>query len=128
MEIKITEFFVFADPAEYSASRMELGDDAGRITWQAAKDADFQLLTNDAEREAFRNHIKDFGAWDAAEIAAMSDSDLNALFIQLIAGDIRESGMTENSADEFAAWETRSDGGGRMFRGDDGEVYYLLGS
>lgn len=127
MELRITEFFIDADPFVYSHSIAEGGPRAGAHTWQAAKDSDFQLLATNDERDAFRAHIKGFGAWDAAEIAGFSDNELNALCIQLIAGDIRASGITENSADEFAAWEMRSNGGGCMSRGDDGEVYYHLG-
>jgi len=96
MEIDITRFYNEAAPMDYSASVMEIGDDAGPSTWRAAmEDApDYNLLDTNDKREAFRRHISGFGAWSAEEIAAWSDTELNALFMQLISGDIR-SGETD---------------------------------
>jgi len=95
-DINITRFYNEAAPMDYSASVMEIGANAGRDTWQAAvEDApDYNLLNNDDDRDEFRAHVKGFGAWSDEEIAAWSDTELNALFIQLISGDIR-SGETD---------------------------------
>ncbi|WP_196301891.1 hypothetical protein, partial [Streptococcus pneumoniae] len=64
---------------------------AGRDTWRhAVEDApDYNLLDTDDKRDEFRAHVKGFGAWSDEEIAAWSDVELNALFMQLISGDIR---------------------------------------
>jgi hypothetical protein len=129
LELKITEFFDCADPFTYSHSIAEGGPHAGRNTWQAAKDADFQLLTTDDAREEFRQHIKDFGAWDDAQIAAYTDNELNALCIQLVSGDIREAGLDASEPD-WAAYEACAAEGscaGNLFKGDDGEIYYTIG-
>lgn len=131
MEIDITAFFENAAPADYSASPFELGQDAGRITWNAAKQdsADYVLIQTDEQREAFRAHVKGFGAWDDAEIAAWDDTELNALFIQLISGDMREADLhADMTDDEWVAYETDENAVGNIYRGDDGRVYYYLGN
>lgn len=95
MGLNITHFFRTATPKDYSASVAEIGNNAGAYTWQAAIDdsEDYPLLNSDDNRQEFRDYIKGFGAWDDAEIAAMNDTALNALLIQMISGDIREAGL-----------------------------------
>jgi len=133
MELDITRFFAVADPFQYSASRMELGQNAANITWDHARaDAsDYNLLNDDESRDAMRAHIKGFGAWDEAEIAAMSDQDLNALLIQMISGDMREGGLdSDPTLADWAAYEdaaTSGNVGGRINRGDNGRIYYYIG-
>jgi hypothetical protein len=125
MEINITEFYTVADPATYSASKAELGDNAGAITWNAAKEADFNLLDNADKLDAMRAWARASGGWDAAEIAAWTDNELNALFIQLISGDICEKG-----ADTWAEYQEQSEAGqvsGCLFEGISGAIYYYLG-
>lgn len=132
MELNITEFFNHARPAYYSASAAELGDDAGRITWANAIGAASQwpdwLNTEDA-REEFRVYMRGFGAWDEAEIAPWTDEELTALLIQMISGDIRESGLQDGKT-----WpECLSDAeagrvSGNLYRGDTGGIFYYIGS
>lgn len=95
MEINITKFFNEAAPMDYSASVAEIGNDAGPSTWSASNEDshDYFMLDTDEKREAFRNHVKGFGAWSDEEIAAWTDTELNALFIQLVSGDMREAGL-----------------------------------
>lgn len=131
MEINITHFFRNAAPMDYSASVAEIGQDAGTSTWNAAKDdsEDYPLIDTDEKREALRAHIKGFGAWDAEEIARMTDTDLNALFIQMVSGDIRESGIDTANPDWKAYEEKVEQGqiGGSFWPGDDGDIYYAIG-
>jgi len=96
IDIDISRFIREAAPMDYSASVAEIGPNAGRDTWQAAmEDApDYNLLNTDEQRDEFRAHVRGSGAWSAEEIAAWSDTELNALFMQLISGDIR-SGETD---------------------------------
>lgn len=91
MEIDITRFLAEAAPMDYSASVAEIGQNAGRDTWNAAIEdsPDFMMLDDDEKRDAFRAYVRGFGAWSDEEIAAWSDVELNALFIQIISGDIR---------------------------------------
>lgn len=125
MELDITEFFNGARPADYSASVMELGEHAGEITWNRALVAArrWNLLDTPDKQAAFRAHVRGFGAWSDAEIEGFSSVELNALLIQLIAGDIREAGL-----DSGTTWEeyNASENAGRLLQGIDGRVYYDL--
>ena len=132
MEINITHFFNTAAPMDYSASVAEIGNDAGPATWAAAcEDSPANmLLDDDAKRDAFKAHIAGFGAWTDEEIAAWTEVELNALFMQLISGDMREADIgPESTADDWVAYEERAHAGrcsGNIFRATDGEVYYSL--
>lgn len=110
-EINVTRFYREAAPMDYSASRAEIGQDAGPTTWRAAIDdaPDYNMLDTDDKRDAFRAHVKGFGAWTDEEIAAWSTTELNALFIQFVAGDMR-NGNTD-----------------RLYVGDDMQAYYTIG-
>lgn len=135
MELDITDFFTRAAPMDYSASRAEIGQDAGPQTWRAACDdsEDFPLLQTDEQRETFRQYVKGFGAWDEAEIASWSDTELNALCMQMIAGDMREGEISpESSEDDWREYQARAERGnisGRISRGADdaSKVYYYVG-
>ena len=67
LELDITEFFNNAAPMDYSASVAEIGQNAGKDTWSAAIEdsADYPILDNEEKREAFREYIAMFGAWDS---------------------------------------------------------------
>ena len=133
IEIDITDFFNNAAPKDYSASVMEMGSNAGADTWRAACDdsPDYMLLDTDDKRAAFRAHVKGFGAWEEAEIAAWTDNELNALLLQYVAGDIREAGLTcESTLVDWGCYARDSEAGrtsGRMFRADDGRIYFYIG-
>ena len=131
MEIDITSFFNSANPCDYSASRFELGDNAGRITWQNALEADSGLLDSPEKLEAFRDHVRGFGAWDDAEIAAWDRRECEALFVQMISGGMREAGlhsaMAEEDWQEYEACAQAGEIPSNLFRGDDGRVYYYIG-
>ena len=104
---------------------MELGEHAGEITWNRALVAArrWNLLDTPDKQAAFRAHVRGFGAWSDAEIEGFSSVELNALLIQLIAGDIREAGL-----DSGTTWEeyNASENAGRLLQGIDGRVYYDL--
>lgn len=81
----------------FSASRAELGQNAGQITWNnnrevAAKPPACDLLDTEEKRDAFRDFVRESGGWTREEIAAWSDAELTALCHQWIMGDIREAG------------------------------------
>lgn len=131
MEINISRFFAEAAPMDYSASVAEIGADAGRSTWNAAVEDsdDYNMLDSDDKREEFRRYVKGFGAWTEDEIAAWSDRELNALFIQMVSGDMREAGLDCDSPD-WEQYERDSEAGrisGRIFKGIDSEIYYYVG-
>ena len=135
MELNITRFFNEAAPMDYSASVAEIGNNAGRYTWRAACDdaPDYSdLLNTEYKRQAFRDYVKEFGAWHDEEIATWNDTELTALLIQFISGDIREAGIgPESDADEWIEYQERSENGqisGRIFKGNDNNVYYYIGN
>jgi|SRR5690625_98511 len=133
MDIDITDFFNECSPMVYSASRAEIGDNAGAVTWRAACDdaPDWPLLDTDAKRQAFREYVRSFGAWTDDEIAAWTNVELTALFIQMVSGDMREFEALTNG-DWFLWGRLANDGtvGGNLFGGPlsvDGRVYYSIG-
>lgn len=130
MEINITEFYKTACPSDYSASVAEKGQNAGADTWRAACDdaPDFNLLDTEEKRQALRDLVKGFGAWSPEEIAAWSDTEVNALFIQLASGDIREKAEIDGGLDwpEYYALSEAGTLSGTLFQGGDGEIYYSL--
>lgn len=129
MELDITDFYNYADAAEYAASRAELGDDAARITWRNAKDAhaEHNLLDTEEKKDAARDFLRGFGAWDEDEIAAWDDAELNALVIQFIAGDIRERDSLADSWEAYEALASDGQASGRLYECRDGRVYYYIG-
>jgi hypothetical protein len=140
-EIDITRFVQEADPFEFSASRAERGEHAGRDTWRnaVAEGTSAPLLTTEEHFDALRAWAKDTGAWDAAERAAWSEAECNALFIQLVSGDMREAGMGDCELDEFDwdKYQSRASEGrisGNIYRCDIeghesfGRIFYYLGS
>lgn len=127
MELNITKFFNENCAKDYSASVIEIGNNAGAATWQAACDdsAEYMILDTDEKREAFRAHVKGFGAWDDSEIAACSDVELNALLIQMIAGDIRE--MQRYCGNDWDAYMSQDcPVGGSLSKSWGGGVYYYI--
>lgn len=132
MEIDITDFFNNADAFQFSHSQAEGGKTAGRDTWNAAtrEGAESPLLRTADEFEALRRYAKDFGAWSEEEIIAWDAVACNALFIQLISGDMREAGL-DNEPDKatWADYTERAQEGrcsGNIWQGSDGRIYYDL--
>jgi hypothetical protein len=95
MEINITSLLE-TDQFPLSHSIAEGGQDAGRETWQASLSAasETPLLDTPEALEAMREFARSSGGWDAEEIATWSDQELNALFLQWIAGDCRQCPAT----------------------------------
>lgn len=133
MEIDITRFFNECAPMDYSASCAEIGSNAGIDTWNAALDdsgENSDFLDTEEKREAFKDHIRGFGAWDQDEIDSWSNSELTALFMQLISGDMREADLNpESDEDDWNEYQERAENGnicGNIFKSDDGKIYYSL--
>lgn len=134
MDIDVTAILVGIEPFDYSRSRAEAGDNAGRDSWNNAKRDALSMFGDQFDREAFDAYFKGFGAWDAAELAAHSDEEAAALMLQFIAGDYREAeGLIdedEGSAEWWSEYERLASAGtvcGRFGRGDGGRVYYYVG-
>lgn len=130
MEINITKFYNEACARDYSASVVEIGDNAGASTWQAAcEDApDYNLLDNADKLDAMRAWVIGTGAWSAKEVDNMADNELNALFIQLISGDIREKEGLGLNWEEYQEASEQGQVSGCLFQGTDNEIYYYIGN
>lgn len=129
MEIDVTHMVEDSDEMPMlSGSRVELGADAGRITWNNSKayGVDKPLLTTDAMRDAARAHFRAYGAWSEEEIAAWSEEDLQAIVCQDVAAAIREMDVAEDYEDYQRLCE-RGPCSGRLFKTDDGSWYFYLG-
>lgn len=132
MEIKITEFFKSAAPMDFSASIAEIGENAGEQTWRAALEEaeDTQLLINQEQIEAFREFAISCGFSEPD----LSDTELQALFIQWIAGDMRQMGLNRSSDFDSINWEEIEEAQkqgqipSNIYRGTDGEIYFYAGS
>jgi hypothetical protein len=127
MELNITQFFNETCPRDYSASAAELGPDAGKITWNHAKEdaQDWQFLDTDEKKDMFRSFVYESGGWDQDEITAWSDVELGALLLQWIAGDIREAELDINS--NWLEYYNRAEKGqvnSNLYRAEDGEIYW----
>jgi hypothetical protein len=134
MEIDVTHMMEESDTMiELSGSRMEHGQDAGRITWNNSKAAGAErpLLTTDEMRDAARSHFREYGAWSEDEIAAWSEEDLQAIMAQDVAAAIRELEVLDSYPDiDLAEYERLCEQGtlsGRLSHGDDGRWYFYLG-
>lgn len=134
MEINISSFFREAAHRDYSASVAELGPDAGKVTWNHAMEdsapGETLMLDTSAKVDALREHMRGFGAWDDDEIDNWTVQECNAMFLQAVSGDIRETPDMEPGNWDWELYEQMANEGtvgGRMFLGDDQEIYYYLG-
>ena len=128
MEINITKFFNEECPKDFSASIAEIGQNAGRDTWNAAMETaeDYEFITTENADE-FRDYIRTFGAWEDSEIDGWNLQYCNALFIQMVSGDMREAGLDKRPVD-WVAYSEDANSRGNIFRGDDDQIYYYVGS
>lgn len=125
MQINITAFFTAQiAPMDLSASIAEIGANAGAYTWAASVEAaqDLQLLTTPGELGAFRQFAQSSGG-------EFDDStDWQALFLQWIAGDLREMGVRRSTDTiDWAEVEQLQEDGQcpiNIFRGTDGQMYF----
>jgi len=126
VEINITNFFENAAPMDYSASIAEIGASAGEDTFQAAKDDtdQYNMINTEEKRGVFREYVAKFGAWEEEEITAWDNIELNALFIQLVSGDIRENEHLERG--DWEAYEADEDARGSIGRCTDGGIWYSI--
>ncbi len=129
MEIDVTHMVEDADSMiELSGSRVEHGQDAGRITWNNSCDyaADRPLLTTEAQRDAARAHFREYGAWTGDEINAWSERELQGITARDVAAAIREMEVAD-TYEEYQALCEQGTCSGRIYKDDDGRWYYCLG-
>ena len=113
------------DPWDCSNSVANLGQDAGKLTWQASQRAASALILTEGQKEAFRDWVRSSGGWDEEEVDAWSEAELTALCVQWIAGDIRE-GFGDDLPDDPAEWDW-ADYNERAERGSVPSNLYFFG-
>ncbi len=127
MEMNVTNVVNGIRPMNYSASIMEIGQDAGTITWSNAID-DSDHLIQGYDRAATIEHFADYGAWSGDELNASDDTELKAMLLQEIAAEMREHDITTFWDKEQWGEYMNSDNVGRLFMGDDEQIYFYIGS
>jgi len=133
-EINVTKLATEGEMFDFSASRAERGQNAGPETWANAKaEAAERPILSDDDLDAFRDHVRGFGAWEAEEIAAWDATHCNALFVQMVAGDMRElenlcpgDGVAGIDWDEAQRLSEAGTVSGRIYA-NGGDVFYYLG-
>lgn len=125
--IDVTRLIDDCDAAEFSASMVEKGLLAAKITWNnAVQEATERPLEID-DKDGIRAWLKSFGAWEKGEIDSWSDAELGALVLQYAAGDLRElQSLYPGDGVGGIDWEAAEDDGGSIYPGDDGRLYVYL--
>lgn len=87
-EINITRI-IQARCADCYGSVAQYGENAAQHTWRKAcmVAQETQCLDTPEKRQALRDHLEGFGAWDKAEIATWSDVELEAILVQLVTAE-----------------------------------------
>lgn len=134
MEINITHLTNGETPwRDYSASAMELGQDAGKITWgHAMEDAPGFALFPESDCDELREQFQRFGAWTEEELKEMDYTQLQALLLQFLSGDIREvpSKNEPFSPEWWKEYEGLAEDGlfsCMLGKGEDGTVWWYFG-
>lgn len=140
MEINITKFFNDCDAFDFASSQYERGENAGQETWNnAVSQADSEpLLTTPEQLQAMRDYARESGGWTADEIAEWTDTEVNALFIQFVSGDMRqiEDLCSNDEGDiDWTKYQELAERGtisGSIYRADigpnEGDIFYYLGN
>lgn len=125
MEICITKFFQsgYLPLRNLSGSVAEHGQLAGQITYRnsCALGASLQLLDTPEKVESFRAYL------EASGFEPNESEDWDGLFVQVIAGDLREMGcevIEDLSRPEVLEAQERGQAPSNIFVGIDGEVYF----
>ena len=116
LELNVSELVndTHFEASNHISSVAEMGQDAGKITWNNSLNSDCNLITNDEIKNEVIDHFKGFGAWD--NLDSWTTNELNALLIQEVSSSIRELDHC-----------TIEESSGRLFECDKGETYFTLG-
>jgi len=141
MEINITKLFKNCNTTDFSDSVANSGDsEIGRTTWNRALfTRKYKPLFDAKNLQIVKDYITGFGGWTDGEIDKWDYNTVQALLLQMIAGDIAEFDwiMGEYFDDwdrktckpDWDIWEKAGKDGvvsGNLFEGMDGEIYYSL--
>ena len=129
MQLNITSLTKF-DLFAFSHSVAEGGENAAQNTWCNAKEAGTRFLDTEGKVEAFLDFVSGYGAWDEGERAAWTAEEREALLLQFIAGDVRDAGadsLDELDWDEYHGGSETGRYSRRLWRDDDGTIWYYIG-
>lgn len=125
MEIRITKFFQcdYLPLRNLSGSVAEHGLLAGVVTYRnsCALGASLQLLDTPEKVESFRAYV------EACGFGPSESENWDGLFVQVIAGDLREMGcetIEDLSRPEVLEAQESGEVPSNIYLGDDGEVYF----
>lgn len=125
MDINITEFFTTCTPSDYNPTELT-------FLKACADSPKNTLLTTFEQFDALITHLSNFEAWEREELISSPLIELNALFMQLIAGDMRAVDLDGDSdEDDWQAHQARAEIGvdpWNIQRCILGEIYYRLES
>jgi hypothetical protein len=114
------------DCGQMSGSAAELGENAGRLTWnnsvQMGKD---HPLVTEKDADEVRDYFRDYGAWDDEEIDAWTLDELNGLVTQEAASAFRDY----ESCDSYEEYQKDAEAGllsGNLYRDDNGKWWLSL--
>lgn len=103
-----------------SGSIAELGEGAGRITWNnSVQMGKAHPLVTEEDADEIRDYYREFGAWDDEEIDAWTLEDLNGMVTQEAAAAFREY----ERFDSYEEYQTAAEAGqvsGNLYRDDSG--------
>jgi len=116
-----------------SHSRAEGGENAGENTWQASqsKAQEIKLLDTPEKLQAMRDFARSSGGWNESEVTAWTENEVNALFLQWVAGDCRELGADSLEDIDWINAQVLQENGqvpSNLFRSDSGEIFFYLGN
>ena len=138
MEINVTKLVseTTENAFQFSASRAEIGEKAGAITWSNAlnhaMEKEFELSKE--ELQEWLEFLPSLGAWDDEEISGWNADEATALFIQFVSGDVRslewslggqDASLEDHTEEQFMA--ATENEGRNLFRSDSGEWFYYVG-
>jgi hypothetical protein len=131
MYIDITSLLEL-DLFDLSHSQAEGGESAGQNTWNASKAQakETTLLDTEEKLEAMRDFARSSGGWTREEIAAWNAEEINALFLQWVAGDVRQAGADSLDEIDWEEYEEMAMQGripSNISKGDDGQISFYLG-
>ena len=128
MEIKLDSLSEF-DLWTLSHSASECGQNTWRASMEAAED--YPLLDSEEKLEAMRDFAASSGGWSREEISSWDSQQLNALFLQWVAGDCRQLGADSLSGIDWEEAEELQKSGrlpSNLFQGTEGSIYFYLGN
>jgi len=117
---------------ERSHSRAEGGQNAGENTWKASNAAALTsgLLDTPEKLQVMRGFAFASGGWDEDEVAAWTPQEVEALFLQCVAGDTRDAGADTLAEINWAQYAEDAEAGrvsSSLYRDEDtGEIYFSL--